>query len=132
MYARAGNPLFIPETYGDARGVANAFYTYGELDGLGFCPFGIESLPLYGFGGNNTSEDLGDLPLGIGYEVLRQLTPLIIENMGTDKMEGVLLEENDGVARFPMGDYVVNCYKSGRGSMGFHGQSWAEPCRTTY
>ena len=117
LYTRAGNPLFIPETYGDARGVANAFYSYGKLDGIGFCPFGIESLPLYGFGSNNTSEDPGDLPLAIGYKVLRQLTPMILENQGTDRMTAVLLEENDEVARFPMGNYIVNCYKSGRGSM---------------
>ena len=116
-YTRAGNPLFIPETYGDARGVANAFYSYGELDGIGFCPFGIESLASYGFDRSKPSEDLADLPLAIGYEVLRQLTPMILENMGTDRMEGVLLEENDEVARFPMGNYTVNCYKSGRGSM---------------
>ncbi len=117
MYTRAGNPLFIPETYGDARGVANAFYTYGELDGIGFCPFGIESLDRFNFGGNESPENPEDLPLAIGYEVLRQLAPMILENMGTEKMEGVLLEENDEVARFPMGDYIVNCYKSGRGSM---------------
>jgi hypothetical protein len=117
MYTRAGNPLFIPETYGDTRGVANAFYTYGELDGIGFCPFGIESLGMFSFDSNEPPSDPEDLPLAIGYEVLRQLTPLILENMGTDKMEGVLLEENDEVARFPMGNYTVNCYKSGRGSM---------------
>ncbi len=117
MYTRAGNPLFIPETYGDARGVANAFYTYGKLDGIGFCPFAIESLDRFSFGGNEVPDNPEDLPLAIGYEVLRQLTPLILENMGTDRMTGVLLEENDAVAHFPMGDYVVDCYKSGRGSM---------------
>ena len=37
--------------------------------------------------------------------------------MGTDKMTVVLIEENDEVVQFPMGDYVVHCYKSGRGSM---------------
>jgi len=37
--------------------------------------------------------------------------------MGTDGMKGVLLEENDEATHFTMGDYIVNCYKSGRGSM---------------
>jgi hypothetical protein len=117
MYTRGGNPLFIPETYGDARGVANAFYTYAKLDGIGFCPFGIESLDRFSFEENEAPDNPEDLPLAIGYEVLRQLTPLIIENMGTDRMTGVLLEENDEAAHFPMGDYMMDCYKSGRGSM---------------
>ena len=35
------------------------------------------------------------------------MTPLIIEKMGTDKMTGVLPEENDEVAQFPMG--IMRC-----------------------
>jgi hypothetical protein len=87
-----GNPLFIPETYGEPRGAANAFYTYGEFDGIGICPFGIESLPIYGLGTNDRPENPGELPLARAYEVLRQLSPLIIENMGTDKMRGGALK----------------------------------------
>jgi hypothetical protein len=39
MYSRNGNPLFIPETRGDA---ANAFYAIGQLNAQMFSPFGIE------------------------------------------------------------------------------------------
>ncbi len=59
LYTRAGNPLFIPETYGDARGAANAFYAYGKLDSIGFCQFAIESLDMFGYGENEGSDLLG-------------------------------------------------------------------------
>lgn len=99
------------------RGVANAFYTYAGLDDMGFYPFGIESFDRFGFGEIEAADNPEDLPLAVGYEVLRQLTPLIVENMGMDRMTGVFLEENDEAANFTMGDYIEHCYKSGRGSM---------------
>ena len=39
--------LFIPEANNatNPQGPANAFYSFGELDSLGFSPFSIESLP---------------------------------------------------------------------------------------
>src|SRR5882672_5433395 len=71
-YERPDNTLFIPEANNatNAQGPANAFYAFGELDSLGFSPFSIESL--------------GDAPnaLSRAYEVLAQLTPLILENRG--------------------------------------------------
>ena len=39
-----GNPLFVPESRGDAMGVANAFYAIGQHDGIGYSPFGIDSI----------------------------------------------------------------------------------------
>src|SRR5699024_8406585 len=41
-YARADNPLFVPEARGGLTGAANALYTIGTLRGLGFSPFGID------------------------------------------------------------------------------------------
>ena len=45
-YRRADNMLFIPEANNatNPQGPANAFYSFGELDSLGFSPFSIESL----------------------------------------------------------------------------------------
>jgi beta-galactosidase GanA len=71
-YHRADNVLFVPEANNatNSQGPANAFFSFGELDSLGFSPFSIESL--------------SDAPnaLSRSYDVLRQLTPLLIENRG--------------------------------------------------
>jgi beta-galactosidase GanA len=104
-YARADNMLFIPEANNatNPQGPANAFFSFGQLDSLGFSPFSIESL--------------GDAPnaLSQSYEVLRQLTPLILENRGHGRMAGFraqILEDgtvNDSPAKTSMGgiDFTV-------------------------
>lgn len=77
-YRRADNTLFVPEANNatNPQGPANAFYQFGALDSFGFSPFSIESL--------------GDAPnaLSRSYEVLEQLTPLILANRGKDRMRG--------------------------------------------
>ena len=44
MYARAGNPVFVPESRAGQGGAANAAFTFGEMGGIGYSPFGIENL----------------------------------------------------------------------------------------
>jgi hypothetical protein len=77
-FNRADNMLFIPEANNatNSQGPANAFYAFGELDSLGFSPFSIESL--------------GDAPnsLSRAYEVLEQLSPIILENRGKGRTAG--------------------------------------------
>jgi beta-galactosidase GanA len=77
-FNRADNLLFIPEANNatNSQGPANAFFAFGEIDSLGFSPFSIESL--------------GDAPnaLSRAYEVLGQLTPLLIENRGRGRTGG--------------------------------------------
>jgi beta-galactosidase GanA len=77
-FNRADNMLFIPEANNatNSQVSANAFYSFGELDSLGFSPFSIESL--------------GDAPnaLSRAYAVLEQLTPLILENRGKGQNAG--------------------------------------------
>jgi beta-galactosidase GanA len=93
-FARPDNMLFIPEANNatNSQGPANAFFAFGELDTLGFSPFSIESL--------------GDAPnaLSRSYEVLRQLTPLILENRGKDRMAGfrARIEEDGTVIDTPV------------------------------
>ena len=77
-YARSDNLLFVPEANNatNPQGPANAFYSFGELDSLGFSPFSIESL--------------GDAPhaLSQSYELFEQLTSLILESRGHSRMSG--------------------------------------------
>jgi beta-galactosidase GanA len=78
-YARADNPLFIPEANrADQPEVpANAFYAFGKLDAIGFGPFSIESL--------NEERSRG---LSSAYAILEQLSPMILANQGLKRMSG--------------------------------------------
>ncbi len=84
LYTRQGNPLFIPEHHFNDAAAADAFYTFGHYDGLGFSPFSIES----------TDHPRGE-PLGKAYNILSQLSPLITKYRPQGKVEGVLLNRYD-------------------------------------
>ena len=93
MYSRNGNPLFIPETRGDA---ANAFYAIGQLNAQMFSPFGIER------------QASADSPLARAYDVLGQLTPLIMEHQGKGTMKAVMMEPGTGSQKVQLGNYVFD------------------------
>ena len=77
-YRRPDNTLFVPEANNatNPQGAANAFFAFGELDSIGFSPFSIESL--------------ADAPnaLSRSYEVLKQLSPVILVQRGHQRMGG--------------------------------------------
>ena len=77
-FNRPDNMLFIPEANNatNSQVSANAFYSFGELDSLGFSPFSIESL--------------GDAPNALSqtYEVLKQLTPVLLDARGRGQLGG--------------------------------------------
>ena len=78
-YAKHGNPLFIPEALRNTDAAANALYAYGEHGAIGFSPFGIESIeaqPARMLTGAN--------------DLVRQLTPLIVQHTGERTMIGLL------------------------------------------
>lgn len=93
-YDRPGNPLFVPEA-GNTQNMANAFYAMGQLNAMGYSPFSIESL-----------EHPENNEVSRAYDVLRQLTPLIIANQGNGTMAGALLDSADQKAEVTLGDYV--------------------------
>ncbi len=95
-YHRAGNPLFIPEAAGDATGEANVFYALGEHDAIGFSPFGIDSW-------NDQKNDLGN-----SYEVLAQLTPLILQHQRSDEMTGFILDRSHPSVSRVMNGYLLS------------------------
>jgi len=78
-YRRPDNALFIPEAnnVGAPETPANAFYAIGELDAFGFSPFKVE-----------TAEGKDQEALTRAYDVLRQLTPAILDAQGRGKMAG--------------------------------------------
>jgi len=89
-YHRAGNPLFIPETFGGVAGQANAFYAVGQHEAIGFSPFGIDSFV------EQERELLMDKnnEVGKGYAVLTKLAPIILQHEGRGEMAGFLLDKD--------------------------------------
>lgn len=83
-FDRAGNPIFVPEIMLSQLNAAQALYTVAEHDAIGFSPFSIES-----------AEDETKNNLTAGYDILSQLTPLILENQGKEKMIGLLPDSPD-------------------------------------
>lgn len=75
-YTRNGNPLFVPEARTDDEAAARACWVIGQHHGLGFAPFGIESIA-------------ANHPLVDTYRILEQLTPEITKAQGTNRMIGV-------------------------------------------
>lgn len=78
-FKRPDNPLFVPEANRTGRNDsgANAFWAVGELDAIGYSPFGIEDI----------ADPAADTLPG-AYAALRQLAPLILDAQGTDRMRG--------------------------------------------
>jgi len=76
-YAQPGNPLFVPETGRSPEATAaNALYAIGALDAIGFSPFAIEAYQ-------------GRADLADAFDVLRQLSPVVLEHQGDSSMVGV-------------------------------------------
>lgn len=79
-YTQPGNPLFVPESGRTtaANLGANALYAYGRLNAMGYSVYAPEFLPPH------QQKVLGD-----AYEMVKQLTPLILAKQGTGQMVGV-------------------------------------------
>ncbi len=83
-FKRPDNPFFTPEANqaGKPEAGANAFYAFGQLDGISFSPFSIDNIKLDAGKGANSAN------LTQAYDVLTQLTPQILDAQGTGRMRG--------------------------------------------
>jgi hypothetical protein len=110
-----GNPLFVPESRGDAAGVANAFYAIGQHDAIGYSPFGIDDVTrlMPSSTGQVTSGQLEveTLPLAHGYDVLQQLSPLILKHQGTGSIGAVVLKDGELNEPIVVGEYTLTVSK---------------------
>jgi hypothetical protein len=106
-YARPPNPLFIPES-GRANAAelgANAFYAYGQLNAMGYADYAPEFL-----------QSKNQRALGQAYEIIDQLTPLILANQGTGHMIGIRAPSSfDGTVdlapqQFTLGGYTFTVH----------------------
>jgi beta-galactosidase GanA len=95
-YDRGGNAIFVPEV--DRRqSVTNAFYAIARHNAMGYHPFSIESV-------DNPAQS----QFNKGYDILRQLTPLILQHQGTGTMAGFLLDSAAQTAEIKLGGYIFS------------------------
>lgn len=98
LYTRQGNPLFIPEHRFDDTVAAKAVFAFGHYEAIGFAPFSVET----GSEENNTA-------LSRMYGLIAQLTPVIVQNQGRNRIEGVLFGKQNRETVLRMGKYRFIC-----------------------
>jgi beta-galactosidase GanA len=98
-FRRSGNPVFIPEALPGPVDSINALYAIGQLDAIGFSPFSIDSLD------EETTKAVTE-----SYDLLTQLTPLIMDHQGKGSMAGLLSQgaEQRLPQQLRLGNYVLN------------------------
>ncbi|OQA00837.1 MAG: Beta-galactosidase [Planctomycetes bacterium ADurb.Bin401] len=92
-YHKKDNPLFIPEAGRGNENAVKAFFAFGQHDAIGFSPFAIEA---------TQGDTISEL-----YDVLSQLSPMILENQGKGTMAGVSLNEEHKTQEVKLGRYVL-------------------------
>ncbi|HTZ21889.1 MAG TPA: DUF5597 domain-containing protein [Opitutaceae bacterium] len=111
-YHRANNPLFVPESRGDAGGAANAFYAIGQHAAIGYSPFGIDNTGrLVALRPDRTTPaptELKDLPLPKAYALLAQMTPVILDAQARGAIAAAWLNPKQPTQDIPLGNYLVN------------------------
>ena len=98
LYTRQNNPLFVPEHRFDNTVAAKALFSIGHYEGLGFSPFSIEQISENPF--TPKEEKLAKI-----YDVLDQIKPLLDEQRGKDRIEGILLDKEVKETTFVLGDF---------------------------
>ena len=94
-YHRCGNPLFIPEARGDGPGAAQAIWVFGRHDAIAYSPFGIDR-----FAGADTE-------LAQAYDIIAQVSPLILEHQGKGTMTAVLVDRDGAPQSIRLGNYLI-------------------------
>ncbi len=98
-FKRNGNPLFIPET---STNPANVIMAVGKYDTIGFSPFGID-------GNRPIPPDLATV-----YDLLDQMSPMILAHQGTGSITAVRLSQGDPPKEVKLGNYTLTLTYTGR------------------
>lgn len=93
LYNRRNNTFFIPEIRFEPDDAAKVFLAIGHYKSLGFSPFSLEE-----------TEHPGSEPVAKSYDLLRQLTPLILAHK---PMEGFLVEKGAPPQTIQLGKYKI-------------------------
>jgi hypothetical protein len=118
-YHRDGNPLFVPEAIGGAAGAANAFYAIGQLQAIGFSPFGIDGVQ-NAFRGDKPGEASPELTAS--YAILAELASLILQKQSENRIATLLLEgPSQRAARVSLGNYTFTAEPASAADSGKRG-----------
>jgi hypothetical protein len=101
LYARSGNPLFIPEARDQ---VGNLFWAFGNYDALAWSPFGIEDLD-------------PDGQVSQAYKLLSEMLPQLAEWQAAGKVKGLLVVDGEKPQPASLGGYQITLTQ-GRGEAG--------------
>jgi hypothetical protein len=93
-YTRAGNPLFIPETYKNDNAAAAVFYAFGEHAALGFSPFALDR--------RAPGEALGE-----AYAALAEIMPLLTAAQAEGRVRGFYQEGETDEGQVTLGGLRV-------------------------
>ena len=97
MYHHTWNPLFVPESFADSSGAANAYYAIGHFNAIGYSPFGID---------NRVADAVkGAIPQA--YKLLSQLSPLILDAQAKGTMVGISLTADKPSQTINLGGYTL-------------------------
>jgi hypothetical protein len=112
LFNRNGNPLFVPESRGDLGGAANAFYAIGQHAAIGYSPFGIDNttrlVALRPDDKTKAPDEIEKLPLSKAYDILEQLSPIILEHQGKGTIAGAWLNSKKQTQDIQLGNYKIN------------------------
>jgi hypothetical protein len=116
QYSRSGNALFVPESAGDLRGAANAFYAIGQQRAIGYSPFGFDNVArLQGFDPDSPQPpasqpppDVEALPFSVSYKMLAQLAPYILEHQANGTIAAASLNRQNPDRQIKLGGYVLD------------------------
>lgn len=111
-YHLSGNPLFVPEAIAGSTGAANALYSIGELQAVGFSPFGIDGVAGRTQEKDKDKQDETTALLTATYATLAHLGPQILEAQAGGKIGAVLLESESRAGRISLGSYTFNAVRS--------------------
>jgi len=95
-YHRSDNALFVPEARFDSSVGGKAMYAIGQHDAIGFSPFAIDG-----------NDSVHAHPLAKSYKVLSQLSAYILENQGSKKIGGILLDTINPSQELRVGNYMI-------------------------
>lgn len=96
LYVRGNSTLFIPEIKFEQGVGGKAFNAIGHYHAIGFSPFSIEN-----------GDEKMNAEISGAYQVLNQISPLILHHQGSATINGVLFDKTDAKQELRMGDYIL-------------------------
>lgn len=102
LYARSGNPVFIPESRSGQNGAANAAYAIGGKGAIGYSPFGFE---------RNCDDDV-NATFRSFYQKVGRITPMVLEAQAEGRIGAAWLKGDNPMRvkdTISLGDVRIVC-----------------------